>query len=65
MTRATIATDLGDIDVELYDQSAPKTTANFVKLAGDRLVKNLYPGPPVPTRPRSSDDFLPYWPSPA
>ena len=24
MTRATIATDLGDIEVELYDQSAPK-----------------------------------------
>ena len=35
MTRATIATDLGDIEVELYDQSAPKATANFVKLAGD------------------------------
>ena len=33
MTRATIATDLGDIEVELYDESAPKATANFIKLA--------------------------------
>jgi len=33
MTRATIATDLGDIEVELYDQSAPKAAANFVALA--------------------------------
>jgi cyclophilin family peptidyl-prolyl cis-trans isomerase len=35
MTRATIATDLGDIEVELYDESAPKATANFIKLAND------------------------------
>ena len=34
MTRATIATDLGDIEVELFDQSAPKAAANFIKLAG-------------------------------
>ena len=33
MTTATIGTDLGDIVVELYDQSAPKAAANFVKLA--------------------------------
>ena len=33
MTSATIATDLGDIDVELFDDSAPKATANFIKLA--------------------------------
>ena len=33
MTRATIATDLGDIEVELYDQSAPKATQNFIDLA--------------------------------
>ena len=33
MTRATIATDLGDIEVELFDQSAPKATANFIELA--------------------------------
>ena len=29
MTTATIATDLGDIVVELYDESAPKAAANF------------------------------------
>jgi len=33
MTRATIATDLGDIEIELYDQSAPKATQNFIDLA--------------------------------
>ena len=33
MTTATIATDLGDIEVELYDQSAPKAAANFITLA--------------------------------
>ena len=35
MTRATIATEIGDIEVELFDESAPKATANFVKLAQD------------------------------
>ena len=33
MTRATIATELGDIEIELFDQSAPKATGNFVDLA--------------------------------
>ena len=33
MTTATISTDLGDIVVELYDESAPKAAANFAKLA--------------------------------
>ena len=33
MTSATIATELGDIEVDLFDESAPKATANFVKLA--------------------------------
>ena len=35
MTRATIATEIGDIEIELYDESAPLATANFVKLAGN------------------------------
>ena len=35
MTSATITTDLGDIDVELFDESAPKATANFIKLANE------------------------------
>jgi cyclophilin family peptidyl-prolyl cis-trans isomerase len=33
MTTATIATDKGDIEIELFEQSAPKTTANFIDLA--------------------------------
>ena len=33
MTRALIATELGDIEVELFTESAPKASANFVKLA--------------------------------
>ena len=41
MTRATIATDLGDIEVELYDESAPKATANFVKLAGEGFYDDV------------------------
>jgi cyclophilin family peptidyl-prolyl cis-trans isomerase len=41
MTRATIATDLGDIEVELYDQSAPKAAANFIKLAGEGFYDDV------------------------
>ena len=49
MTRATIATDLGDIEVELYDQSAPKAAANFVALANkgfydDVVFHRVIPG---------------------
>ena len=33
MTRATLATDKGDIEVDLFTESAPKTAANFVDLA--------------------------------
>ena len=33
MTRATIATEIGDIEVELYDESAPKAAKNFIDLA--------------------------------
>jgi cyclophilin family peptidyl-prolyl cis-trans isomerase len=41
MTRATIATDIGDIEVELFDQSAPVATANFVKLATDGFYDDV------------------------
>jgi cyclophilin family peptidyl-prolyl cis-trans isomerase len=37
---ATIKTSLGEISVELYGDKAPKTVANFVKLAG----ANFYDG---------------------
>ena len=33
MTRATLKTNMGAIDVELFDEDAPKTVANFVGLA--------------------------------
>jgi cyclophilin family peptidyl-prolyl cis-trans isomerase len=33
MTSATIATDKGNIEIELFTDSAPKTTANFIDLA--------------------------------
>ncbi len=33
MSKATIDTDKGVIEIELYDKGAPKATANFVELA--------------------------------
>jgi cyclophilin family peptidyl-prolyl cis-trans isomerase len=33
MTRATIATEIGDIEIELYTESAPKAAQNFMDLA--------------------------------
>ena len=33
MTRATIATEKGDIDVDLFTEGAPKAAGNFVELA--------------------------------
>ena len=35
MTNATLHTNHGAIDIELYPDDAPKTVENFVKLAGD------------------------------
>ena len=35
MTNATLYTNHGTIDVELFDDDAPKTVENFVKLARD------------------------------
>ena len=49
MTRATIATEIGDIDIELYDQSAPKAVTNFLELArkgfyDDVIFHRVIPG---------------------
>jgi cyclophilin family peptidyl-prolyl cis-trans isomerase len=41
MTQATLHTSEGDIDVELYPESAPKTVENFTKLAGDGFYDGL------------------------
>jgi cyclophilin family peptidyl-prolyl cis-trans isomerase len=38
---ATITTTLGEIDVELFGDDAPKTVANFTKLAEDGFYENL------------------------
>ena len=40
MSTATMHTTLGTIELELFDDDAPKTVANFRKLAGD----NFYDG---------------------
>jgi cyclophilin family peptidyl-prolyl cis-trans isomerase len=49
MTRATIATEIGDIEVELYDESAPKAAQNFIDLANkgfydDVIFHRVIPG---------------------
>jgi peptidyl-prolyl cis-trans isomerase B (cyclophilin B) len=35
MSKATMHTNQGSIELELFDDAAPKTVANFKKLAGD------------------------------
>ena len=49
MTRATISTELGDIEVDLYTQAAPKATQNFIDLANkgfydDVIFHRVIPG---------------------
>jgi cyclophilin family peptidyl-prolyl cis-trans isomerase len=49
MTRATISTELGDIEVDLFTQAAPKTAQNFVDLAkkgfyDDVIFHRVIPG---------------------
>ena len=41
MSAATLHTNHGAIDVELHDDDAPKTVANFRKLAGDGYYDDL------------------------
>jgi peptidyl-prolyl cis-trans isomerase B (cyclophilin B) len=41
MSIATLHTNAGTITVELYDDDAPKTVANFRKLAGDGFYDGL------------------------
>ncbi len=41
MKTATIETDQGKIELELYDDKAPKTVANFEKLAGEGYYDGL------------------------
>jgi cyclophilin family peptidyl-prolyl cis-trans isomerase len=49
MTSATIATELGDIEVDLFSQAAPKAAKNFVDLAkkgfyDDVIFHRVIPG---------------------
>ena len=41
MTQATLHTSEGPIEVELFPADAPKTVANFTKLAGDGFYDGL------------------------
>ena len=49
MTKATIATELGDIEVDLFSQAAPKAAKNFIDLAkkgfyDDVIFHRVIPG---------------------
>ncbi|MGZ9275731.1 MAG: peptidylprolyl isomerase, partial [Candidatus Limnocylindrales bacterium] len=49
MTRATIATEIGDIDIDLFDEAAPKAAQNFIDLAkkgfyDDVIFHRVIPG---------------------
>ena len=49
MTRATIATDLGDIELDLFTQAAPRASQNFIDLArkgfyDDVIFHRVIPG---------------------
>jgi peptidyl-prolyl cis-trans isomerase B (cyclophilin B) len=41
MTRATLHTNHGPIALELYDEDAPRTVENFVKLSKDRFYDGI------------------------
>jgi cyclophilin family peptidyl-prolyl cis-trans isomerase len=41
MTRATMQTNKGTIELELYEEDAPKTVGNFVKLARDGFYNGV------------------------
>jgi cyclophilin family peptidyl-prolyl cis-trans isomerase len=41
MSQATLNTSMGAIAVELFDDDAPKTVANFKKLAGDGFYNGV------------------------
>jgi cyclophilin family peptidyl-prolyl cis-trans isomerase len=41
MTTATLHTNHGAIEVELFDEDAPKTVQNFTKLAGDGFYNGI------------------------
>ena len=42
MTQATLHTTKGDIVIELFPDHAPKTVANFVKLAKENSITEQF-----------------------
>jgi peptidyl-prolyl cis-trans isomerase A (cyclophilin A) len=46
---ATLHTSEGDIEVELYDERAPRTVENFVNLAAHEPAADAEPAPDTPT----------------
>ena len=51
MTAATLHTNHGPIVIELFDDDAPKTVANFTKLAGDGFYDGIFASFGVPYEP--------------
>ncbi len=41
MTTATLRTSMGDITIKFFEDQAPKTVANFLKLAGDKFYDGV------------------------
>jgi cyclophilin family peptidyl-prolyl cis-trans isomerase len=41
VSHATLNTNVGDISIELFDEDAPETVANFKKLAADRFYDGV------------------------
>ncbi|MDQ2700362.1 MAG: peptidylprolyl isomerase, partial [Actinomycetota bacterium] len=41
MSKATLNTNVGAIEIEFFDEDAPKTVENFRKLAADGFYDNL------------------------
>jgi cyclophilin family peptidyl-prolyl cis-trans isomerase len=41
LSHATLNTNVGDISIELFDEDAPETVANFKKLAADRFYDGV------------------------
>jgi cyclophilin family peptidyl-prolyl cis-trans isomerase len=41
MTKATITTSMGDVEIELFDEDAPKTVENFLELNGKGYFDGL------------------------
>ena len=41
-TEITLSTPLGDVDIELFDEEAPRTVANFLNYVNDGDYRNSF-----------------------